>query len=284
MRTRINEVEIHYATTGNGETVVLTHGSWTDGSSWDQATARLSDHYRVVVWDRRGHSRSGGADTPGSRVEDAADLAALIEHVSDEAVHVVGSSYGGNITLTLLTLRPDLVRTAAVHEPPLFRLLDGNRDPAVVAELASAQSALAAVADLIASGDHATAAEHFIDNVALGPGTWHQLPEPFRATLEQNAPTYLDELRDETALSIDAAALATADVPVMVTRGTTSPLLFPAVIAELQRLLPPARVDVLDGVGHIPHSTHPDLWAANLMSFYEQQRHHSMSSMSTETA
>lgn len=96
---------------------------------------------------------------------------------------------------------------------------------------------------------------------------------PFRATLERNAPTYLDELHDETALSIDTAALALAavDVPVMVTRGSASSALFPAVVAELQTLLPTARVEVLDG-GHIPHSTHPDVWAENLMSFHERHR------------
>lgn len=149
MRSNINGVEIHHESVGAGECVVLTHGSWTDGSGWGQAAALLSARYRVVMWDRRGHSRSGDGSGPGSRAQDAADLAKLIEHVSGEPVHVVGSSYGGSITLTLLTLRPDLVRTAAVHEPPLFGLLDGTGDSPVADDLASAQSALAVVAALI---------------------------------------------------------------------------------------------------------------------------------------
>lgn len=269
---RINGVDIHHQTTGNGDCLILTHGSWTDGSGWEHAVDRLSARYEVVVWDRRGHSRSGDGPGAGSRAEDAADLAALIERVSDEPVHAVGSSYGGNITLTLLTTRPDLVATAAVHEPPLLGLLEGTSDATLVAELATADAQLAVVADLIRSGAPRAAAEHFVDNVALGPGSWARLPESFRTTLERNASTYLDELSDDTALSIDRAALATIDVPVLLTHGTNSPALFPAVIAELEAMIPGARAEVLDGAGHIPHATHPDVWASTLIRFHQRSR------------
>ena len=139
------------------------------------------------------------------------------------------------MTLTLLTARPDLVATAAVHEPPLWGLLEGTHDPAVVNELSAADTELAVVQHLIRSGDHRDAAQHFIEHVALGPGTWDQLPEPFRAVLEANAPTFLDEMADQTALSIDNAALATTAVPLLLTQGTDSPALFRAVTAELQK-------------------------------------------------
>ncbi|HWI05489.1 MAG TPA: alpha/beta hydrolase, partial [Acidimicrobiales bacterium] len=90
--------------------------------------------------------------------------------------------------------------------------------------------------------------------------------------LEANAPTYLDELADQTALSIDNAALAKTAVPLLFTHGTESPKLFPAVIAELRKLVPAARVEVLEGAGHIPHATHPDEWVARLTAFHDQCR------------
>jgi pimeloyl-ACP methyl ester carboxylesterase len=270
--TVVNGVELYYETTGTGDCLVLTHGSWTDGTGWDRVVAGLAERYRVVVWDRRGHSRSQAGDGPGSRAEDTADLAALIEHVSGEPVHVAGNSYGSNVTLTLLTERPDLVVTAAVHEPPLWGLLEGTRDQVLVAELSRADAELAVVRKLVSSGDYRDAAEHFMEHVALGPGTWQQLPEAFRAVLEANAPTYLDELADDTALSIDNAAVAATTVPLLLTHGTESPKLFPAVIAELLKLVPAARVEVLEGAGHIPHATHPEEWIAHLVAFHDQQR------------
>lgn len=266
----VNGVELYYETTGTGDCLVLTHGSWTDGNGWGPVVVGLAERYRVVVWDRRGHSRSQAGDGPGSRAEDADDLADLIEHVSDEPVHVAGNSYGAIVTLTLLTERPDLVVTAAVHEPPLWGLLEGTCDMALGDELSAADVDLEVVRKLIASGSYRDAAEHFIEHVALGRGTWEQLPEPFRAVLEANAPTYLDELADQTALSIDNAALAATSVPLLVTHGTESPKLFRAVIAELVRLVPAAQVEVFDGAGHIPHATHPEAWIARIMAFHDR--------------
>ena len=270
MATRtINGVELYYEITGTGDCLVLTHGSWTDGTGWWPVVDLLAERYRVLVWDRRGHSRSQAVDGPGSRAEDAADLAGLIEQVSGGPVHVAGNSYGANVTLTLLTERPDLVATAAVHEPPLFGFLDGTRDRALAGELSVVHADLTVVRDLIISGEHRGAAEYFIEHVALGPGTWDRLPEEFRSVLEGNAPTFFDELADQTALSIDNAALATTTVPLLLTHGTESPVLYPAVITELARLVPAARVEVLEGAGHIPHATHPQDWIARLVAFHD---------------
>jgi pimeloyl-ACP methyl ester carboxylesterase len=270
---RVNGVELYYETTGTGDCLVLTHGSWTDGTGWDRVVPGLSERYQVVVWDRRGHSRSQAGQGPGSRAEDAFDLAGLIEHLDGGRVHVAGNSYGAIVTLTLLTTRPDLVATAALHEPPLWGLLEATPDQALLDVLSAAEADLAVVRDLIKSGDHRHAAEHFAEHVALGPGTWARLPEPFRAVLESNAPTFLDELADPTAGSIDTAALAVTTVPVLLTHGTESPALFPAVIAELAKVMPAARVEALEGAGHIPHATNPDQWIARLRAFHEQCSH-----------
>jgi pimeloyl-ACP methyl ester carboxylesterase len=271
----INGVELYYEIRGTGDCVVLTHGSWTDGSGWGPAVDMLAERYRVVVWDRRGHSRSEAGDGPGSRAEDAADLAALIERVSGEPAHVAGNSYGANVTLTLLTERRDLVATAAVHEPPLFGLLEGTRDRALARSLSALGAQQAVVRDLLRTGDHRAAAEYFVEHVALGPGTWGGLPEAFRSVLQRNAPTYLDELADQTALSIDTAALATTTVPLLLTHGTESPEIFPAVITELAQVVPAARVEVLEGAGHIPHTTHPEDWLACLLAFHARSERRS---------
>jgi pimeloyl-ACP methyl ester carboxylesterase len=200
----------------------------------------------------------------------------LIEHVSAEPVHVARNSYGANVTLTLLTQRPDLVDTAAVHEPPLVGLLEGTRDQVLTSTLSALDADLTVVGDLIRSGDHGDAAECFVEHVALGPGTWSGLTEAFRSVLEGNAPTYLDELADQTGLSIDTAALATTKVPLLLTYGTTSPAIFPAVINRLAQLLPAARVEVLEGAGHIPHATHPHDWLGRLVTSHD---HHSQASL-----
>jgi pimeloyl-ACP methyl ester carboxylesterase len=135
--------------------------------------------------------------------------------------------------------------------------------------LGSLEEAFGHVTVLIETGDHRAAAEQFVDHVALGPGSWEQLPDPFRAILEANAPPFLDESRDPTSGSVDAAALAATTVPLLFTSGSESPSFFSAVIAELALLVPTAHVATIAGAGHIPHATHPDQWVATLLAFHD---------------
>jgi pimeloyl-ACP methyl ester carboxylesterase len=185
----------------------------------------------------------------------------------------VGNSYGAIVTLTVVVDRPDLVAGATVHEPPLFALLEGTPDPEVATALAAVQEPLQSVAAMIEAGEHRAAAERFIDDVALGPGSWARMPEQLRALIANNASTYLDELHDPTALTIDTSALAATTVPLQLTYGTASPKLFPAVIDQLTKIVPTARVDALRDAGHIPQASHPDQWTATLLAFLDQLDH-----------
>lgn len=267
---KVNGVELFFETTGAGERLVLVHGSWGDATNWAPVVRPLAERFEVVTWDRRGHSRSRDGTGRGSLREDAADLAALIEHLGPTPAHVVGNSYGASVTLTLVASRPDLVASATAHEPPLFALLEGTDDHQVTDALSATNKALASVVELLEAGDDSGAARCFVDTVAFGPGAWEHLPAPTRDVFVANAATYLDECRDPNGLSIDASGLAATTVPLLVSHGTESPVLFPAVVRELLTLVPDARLVVLAGAGHIPHVTHPEAWIADLLTFHDQ--------------
>ncbi len=64
--TNLNGVDLYYETAGTGPRLVLTHGSWTDGSGWAPVLEALAGRYEVVTWDRRGHSRSGPVPVPAA--------------------------------------------------------------------------------------------------------------------------------------------------------------------------------------------------------------------------
>src|SRR5690606_9225804 len=139
----------------------------------------------------RGHSRSERPAGQGSVHEDVADLAALVEHLGLAPAWVAGNSFGASIALRLAVERPELVRGVLGHEPPLFGVL--GDDPVTASALEEVRGRVGDVAARIASGDHAGAAEQFIDTVALGPGAWAELPPRTREILVENAPTFLDE-------------------------------------------------------------------------------------------
>jgi pimeloyl-ACP methyl ester carboxylesterase len=263
---QINGVRLHYELGGSGDVpLVLVHGSWDSHHDWDLVVPSLSQSFRVLAYDRRGHSQSERPDGPGSVREDVADLAALLEHLGLAPAWVAGNSFGASITLRLVSQHRTLLRGVIAHEPPLFGLLAD--DPAVAPLLQEAGRRIDAVVQRIASGDHAGAAEQFAETVALGPGSWAQLPRDTRQTLIDNAPTFLDEARDRQQLAFDLGWLRGFAKPALLTLGDQSPPTFAPVIAKLAKALPHAEVMTFNGAGHIPHVTHPEAYVDAIMRF-----------------
>jgi pimeloyl-ACP methyl ester carboxylesterase len=263
----VNGVRIAYSSTGSDrEPLVLVHGSWGSRHNWEPVVIGLADHFRVVAYDRRGHSDSERPPGQGSFRQDVADLAALIEQLGLAPAWVAGSSAGAVVTLQLAAARPDLLRGVVVHEPPMWSLLRaGSGAAAAYARLTDGP--LADVLRRLAAGDQEGAAEQFVEEVALGPGSWARLPVAMRRMMIYNAPTFLDEARDPQAAGVDQAALARYGGPVLITSGTQSPPLFGAVIERLTELLPHAVCRAYAGAGHIPHVTHPEQYIAALVGF-----------------
>lgn len=267
----LNDVRLHYDTFGSGDTVVLTHGSWGDGDGWMPTVDILSRDFRVITWDRRGHTRSEDGAGPGSIDQDVADLASLIEHLGDGPVHAVGNSFGSVITYRLAINRPDLVTSGAVHEPAALALLEGSTDSAVKAVADPFFKELNIVGDLLMQGRNRDAPAHFMDAVAFGPGTWATFPEEAMAAIERNAPTFLDELQEQPYGQLDTHALASSDVPLLLTVGTESPDFLKVIVRLLSEQVPKARVEWIEGAGHVPHSTHPQAWSAVLKDFWQNE-------------
>jgi pimeloyl-ACP methyl ester carboxylesterase len=257
----VNGVRLMVDETGNGEPLVLVHGSWGDRQGWTLVLGELGRQFRVISYDRRGHSESEDSREPGTRRDDEDDLAALIEALGPAPVNVVANSFGASISLGLLARRPELFRTLCAHEPPLVGLaLD---DPAV----SQLGAGVAGVLEQIDRGEVETAAEDFVENVALGPGAWAMLPDADRATMVRNAHTFAEEGHDPAWANLDLEALARTEVPILLTQGDQSPPVFPVVVSRLAEGIEAAEVQTLPGAGHLPHVTHPKELCAAIASF-----------------
>jgi pimeloyl-ACP methyl ester carboxylesterase len=266
---RVNGVELYYELSGSGEPLVLVHGSWGDHHNWDPVVAPLASSFHVLTYDRRGHSRSERPTGQGSVLEDADDLAALIEELGLAPAHVAGNSFGAAIALRAAIRRPDVFRTLTVHEPPLFPLLAGtDLEPALL----EVQRRVGAVIELLEGGDHNAAARLFVETIAFGPGAWDaQLAPEMRAVFIANAPTFLDELRDPDALQMDLRALERFDKPALLSSGTGSaPFFGPVVDMVAQPLARAVRVTI-DGADHMPHISVPDRYVELVTAFTRGQ-------------
>jgi pimeloyl-ACP methyl ester carboxylesterase len=267
---KVNGVRLFYELNGTGGvSLVLVHGSWDSHHDWDLVAPGLADSFRVLAYDRRGHSQSERPAGQGSVREDVADLAALIEHLGLAPAWVVGNSFGASIALRLAGERPELFRGVIAHEPLLYSLLGG--DPTLAPLLEDLGQKIDAVLERIARGDPAGAAELFVETVALGPGAWAQLPPEARQTLIENAPTFLDEARDPEQLDFDLDRIRGFPRPPS-SRGDRSPPTFAQVVARLAEAIPRAEVHTFVGAGHVPHVTAPDAFVEATVALTERAR------------
>jgi pimeloyl-ACP methyl ester carboxylesterase len=265
----IDGIRIFYELGGTGDVpLVLVHGSWGSHHGWDLVAPGLRQSLRVATYDRRGHSQSERPGAQGSVREDVADLAALIDHLGLAPAWVAGNSFGASIALRLAGERPDLLRGVIAHEPPLLALLAG--DPVAAPMLEEVSRRIRAVVDRIASGDHAGAAEQFVETVALGPGAWAQLAPDIQQTFIENAPTFLDEARDPEQLAFDPARIKAFPRPALLTMGDQSPPIFAPVVARLRDAAPGLRVATFAGAGHIPHVTHAGAYIEAVAGFIHE--------------
>lgn len=262
---RINGVELYYELSGSGEPLVLVHGSWGDHHNWDPVVSALAESFRVLAYDRRGHSASERPAGQGSVFEDADDLAGLIDELGLAPAHVVGNSFGAAIVLRAATRRPEVFRALIAHEPPLFPLLAGTElEPA----LAEVQRRIGAVVALLEDDHHEDAARLFADTIAFGPGAWNdQFTPEMRAVFIANATTWLDEVRDPDALQMDLNALAGFDKPALLTSGTESAPFFGPVVDLVAQSLPRSERVTIDGAGHVPHVSVPGRYVELVRTF-----------------
>ena len=260
----VNGVRLFYVLTGDaGPPLALVHGGWGDHTAWDPAVPAFAERFRVLAYDRRGHSRSERPPGPDRIEDDVADLAALLERLGLAPAHVAGFSFGAAIALRLAMRRPDLVRSAAAQEPPLFALLAD--DPVHGPTMRQALARIEAVAARVEAGDVEGGARQFYDGIA--PGAWEAMPPAERRVRVGNAPTFVGEARGPESYTLDLAALAACTRPVLMSYGDQSPPRFLPVVAKLAAVLPRAELRVFAGAGHVPVRTHAAAYVAAVTAF-----------------
>ncbi|KAK4495892.1 hypothetical protein PRZ48_013160 [Zasmidium cellare] len=119
--------KIWHESVGEGPLLLCISGGDGSVDIWRMFANALKEKFTVVMWDRRGFSRSPLTSTQdyANRLStDVSDAAALIAHYSPSTpATVIGNSSGAIIALRLLTTHPTLLRTCISYEPPLASIL-----------------------------------------------------------------------------------------------------------------------------------------------------------------
>jgi pimeloyl-ACP methyl ester carboxylesterase len=101
---------LHYWLGGPSEEplVVFTHGATVDHHEWDATLPLVSEKYRSLVWDVRGHGLSRPA--PFNLAQGVDDLLAILDRLLVKEAVFVGHSMGGNLSQELVFHHPERVK------------------------------------------------------------------------------------------------------------------------------------------------------------------------------
>lgn len=113
------EQSLHIRTWGQGERILLIHGSNVDNPEmlWLHQQ-ELASRYQLLLPDRRGYGLSPQSTDSQGFEQNIADIISLL----GDGAHVVGHSYGGLLTMVAASRVPQLVKSLTVIEPPAFGL------------------------------------------------------------------------------------------------------------------------------------------------------------------
>lgn len=235
---------------GEGQTVVLLHGTASSSAIWQPMRAALSAERQTVAVDLRGHGASPGWRA-GERPTLAAEAAAVaaIAVRGGGPVHLVGHSYGGAVALRLAATMPQRIASLTLIEPAAFQLLVGRdgKDRALLDQIR-------AVADALREPQSGVAG--FVD-YWNGDGFWASLRPERQAALIALAPTIranFEAIFQDPMRLPDCAALG---VPTLLMAGERSTRLARRVASLLGSAMPWARARLVCGAGHMIPRSHP---------------------------
>jgi pimeloyl-ACP methyl ester carboxylesterase len=220
--------------------VVLVHGSLDRSTSFLRTARRLED-LTVVLYDRRGYSKSRALTPVATDIDTHVDD--LLEVIDGSHVALVGHSLGGLVALCAAERDPEVIRSVGAYEPPL---------PWFDWWPHRARST-------IATQDPSEFAESFFDRVA-GAGSWARLNDAGRQARRADGPALVAELaaiRADHAL-VDLPNLA---VPTIAGRGSESLVHHRHAAEVVAELVPGAKLIEIEGARHGAHLSHPDAFA-----------------------
>jgi pimeloyl-ACP methyl ester carboxylesterase len=250
MFTTSGRARIAYDSTGGdgGADVLLIHAGVNDRRSWRHVVERLSPRHRCVAFDTRGYG-----DTRYER-EDGwspiGDALAVLDAAGVERAVVIGCSMGGEPAVDLALAHPDRVRGlvligAAIRGAPYPDIEQGP-----TAELGARIEAAEAAGDVDEVGR--LEAWMWLD----GPGAEEgRVGGPARELfLDMNGRALrAEDPGDQAEGPPTWSRLGEITAPTLVMIGRLDGEDVQAVGQRAARIIPGARLSLLDGVAHLPH-------------------------------
>jgi 3-oxoadipate enol-lactonase len=245
-------VRIAWESQGSGAPVLLMHGLGYTREGWGPLRGLLARRYRVLSYDNRGIGESEIPPGPYTVEELAADAVGLLDAAGVERAHVLGASLGGFAAQVVASKWPDRVD----------RLVLACTSPGGAGSFPLPEGTLRLMAEAPTLAPE-VALRRFVEN-ALAPGAPEALVDEIFAYRQAHLP-------DPAGWAAQAAAGAAWDAngrderiaaPTLVVTGSADQVVDPRNSDLLAAGIPDARLEVVEGTGHLLFWERPEEFAA----------------------
>lgn len=264
-RRAVNGVRLEVRSAGEGTPLLLLHGFTGRGSSWVSHLPALRRSHRTIVVDLLGHGRSDAPADPARYSVDhqADDLAALARALEARPADILGYSMGARIALRLTLDHPAAVRRLVLESPSA-----GIADPGERERRRAADEALAETIER-------DGVAGFVDRWEGQPlfASHARLPAAAREGLRRQrlghtSAGLANALRGggQGAMTPLQRRLGEVRAPTLVVVGSLDPVSRERA-AVVAGGIPAARLEIVEGAGHIPHLERPAAFRRLVVAF-----------------
>ena len=261
----VNGLRIEYLEGGKGDTLVLIHGFGANKDNWTRFAKHLTSHFRVIAPDLPGFGESSLAPDGVYTIRVQAErLKVFVQTLGIKSLHLGGNSMGGNIAGAYASLYPEDLKSLLLIAPggivssepsEMFRRLkDGKPNPLVAESIEDYERLL----------DFVFVKRPFI-------------PRAIKKYLIQEAIEHQSlnrKIFKQLRSSVDDPPLETMlkdlPVPTLIVWGEQDRVLHVSGAKILEAVMPNAKTEIMDAVGHLPMIEKPEETAELYLGFIEQ--------------
>ena len=257
--------QIHYKDEGEGEIIVLIHGTASSLHTWDLWQQLLSKQFRVIRMDLPGFGLTGPDKMDRYEVTDDIDfLKTLLAKLNIEQAHFVGNSLGGRIAWQYTIEYPEAVKTLTLMNalgypqeswPPAIQLAMSPGMETIMPLVSSRFIFSQSLNDIYFNRELIT--EQTIDRyfeLSLVAGNAEAFPKRVKAKL------------DDQWQKIDQVS-----VPTLILWGKEDQYFSAANAMRFATDIPDAKVKLYENVGHLPMEEIPKQSSSDFIKFIQAQ-------------
>ena len=247
-----------YFSWGEGPPLVFVHGAMDSSRAWVLASSRLSAQFRCVAYDLPNGGDDGARLATYTHADLVRDFWALLDRLNLQKSYVLGSSFGSTIVLTAMRERPERLPRAVLQGGLALR------------PLRRLERLLARVGRFLPGTTGRLPLREKVTRKVNGAGFREKPERLYRYFVETTGRTPVKAFAHQ-ALLLDRVdlrpLLPEVRQPVLLFCGDLDVVVRPAHAEILLNGLPNARRVVVEGCGHVPGYSHPEVLAEVVRQF-----------------